>query len=643
MKVIIHNNVYDITTFIPEHPGGTAVFSAGEGEGDCCDFTEKFNAVGHSEYAVNLLENYKVHELSEDDPRFRRDCRLEYNKTKISKLITHEDKFHIHKFMGVASLLNYFYLFFDCFYSGATATLTLRRADSPAFIALTWIHTVLSLSALQFLIPRTRTGILPMIWQEFRAHSIIFAVRSFLIINLLHLLQHMHLNISSWLIRTACVLLAMKLADISTHYLRENRKETTTATMPYWSDCNPRLQASIKYFYTHSQFMATITCLFSDAPYILAVAFPIQIASFLMTLVRKNIIPAFWYHALYAGSLLIVYLINAADITLYPICAVGVGLIHLRVNVKLNKYVLWMLVSVIGGLLQEPPQPQLVLYIGLMVVFPLATVYAYHFKPFTLEPATIFGAWITTWLFDTCRREESNHRVVSNTVSCPTFNRIVIQLCEPNISYKPGMYFNLYFNTQKRPYTPVAYDQSTNVATFLIKHVTGGEVSPLLCEKYCPGRTVFVKGPFGRKYYDPSPNVQAFVCDGQPIRAKVIIMCSCGSGITPFYSMGMSWLQSHHKSQHQELHYLSSYRHQDDAVLRIPSSVSCVRERLFISSENTRLTPGALIDYLGDIVDNRMQYKVSDIAVFICGTKQYGEMVKETCSIYSEAIPCYEW
>ena len=651
MKIIIHNNVYDITTFIPEHPGGTAVFSSGSGEGECCDFTEKFNAVGHSEYAVNLLENYKVHELSEDDPRFRRDCRLEYNKTKISKLITHEDKFHIHKFMGVASLLNYFYLFFDCFYSGATATLTLRRADSPAFIALTWVHTALSLSALQFLIPRTRTGILPMIWQEFRAHSIIFAVRSFLIINLLHLLQHMHLNISSWLIRTACVLVAMKLADISTRYLRENRKETTTATMPYWSDCSPRLQTWLKYFYTHSQFMATLTCLFSNAPYILAVAFPIQIASFLMTLVRKNIIPAFWYHALYAGSLLIVYLINAADITLYPICAVGVGLIHLRVNVKLNKYVLWTLVSVIGGLLRQPPPPpalplpqHFVLYIGLMV-FPIVTVYAYHFKPFTLEPATVFGVWIRTWLFDTGRREESNTRVISNTIVSPTFHRVVIQLCETSINYKPGMCFNLYFNTQKRPYTPVDMraDGVENVsATFLVNRTLGGEVSPLICDKYTPNCTVFVKGPFGRKYYDPSPNVQAFMCDGQPVQAKVIIMCSCGSGITPFYSMGMRWLQEQQTSQ--ELHYLSSYRHRDDAVLRVTSSVTVngVRERLFISSENTRLTPGALIDYLSDVVyvDNRT---INDIAVFICGTIQYVKMVKETCSIYSETIPCYEW
>ena len=114
------------------------------------DLTDKFNEVGHSEYAVNLLGNYKLEELSEDDPRFKRDHHLEYNKTKISKLITHEDKFHIHKSMGIISLLNYFYLIFDCLYSGATAEMTLRNTDS-GFIGLIWVHTILSLSALQFL------------------------------------------------------------------------------------------------------------------------------------------------------------------------------------------------------------------------------------------------------------------------------------------------------------------------------------------------------------------------------------------------------------------------------------------------------------------------------------------------------------
>jgi hypothetical protein len=259
MKVIINNNLYDITTFISEHPGGAGVFTKyAKAENDnenIPDLTAKFNEVGHSEYAVNLLGNYKVEELSEDDPRFKRDHRLEYNKTKISKLITHEDKFHIHKTMGVISLLNYFYLLFDCLYSGATAEMTLRSVDG-SFIGLTWVHTILSLSALQFLIPRTRTGILPMIWQEFRAHSIVFAVRSFLIINALYFFFHSKDEYTSTsittptsiMVRLAFVLLAMKLADVSTEYLRENKKETTTATMPYWSDCPASIQISNQVF-----------------------------------------------------------------------------------------------------------------------------------------------------------------------------------------------------------------------------------------------------------------------------------------------------------------------------------------------------------------------------------------------------------
>lgn len=94
--------------------------------------------------------------------------------------------------------------------------------------------------------------------------------------------------------------------------------------------------------------MATFVCLFGKIPYILSVAFPIQFASFMMTLVRKNIISSFWYHMLYGGSLLAVYLINAADISLYPIILIGSLLIYLRVNMKLNKYVLWMTLGIIG-------------------------------------------------------------------------------------------------------------------------------------------------------------------------------------------------------------------------------------------------------------------------------------------------------
>ena len=695
MRIIINNAIYDITTFINEHPGGLEVFRnhskpsdnvvGGGGANDSItnvnknniaedniqDLTEKFNEVGHSEYAVNLLGNYKVEELSEDDPRFKRNHRLEYNKTKISKLITHEDKFHIHKSMGILSLLNYFYLLFDCFYSGATAEITLRNTDG-GFIGMTWIHIILSLSALQFLIPRTRTGILPMIWQEFRAHSIIFAVRSFLIINVLYFLFNHNDDKSNdttrsapaLLIRIAFVLIAMKMADFSTERLRENRKETTTATMPYWSDCPASIQSAMKYFYTHSQFMATVVCLFGKIPYILAVAFPIQIASFLMTLVRKNIISAYWYHLLYAGSLLIVYLINAADMALYPIILVGVILIYVRIHLKLDKYVLWTLVALIGGFAKYAAEettsiPDIIRGICVFVI-PIIVIYCYHFIPFTGTPATSVGEAILTMMFDKNKiREESNHRVNKNItiryraaqgdrvgISGQIYNKIIIQLCEKYLKYKPGMYFNLYFDTKKRPYTPISYSESADgdIATFLIKRLQNGEVSPLICDKYLVNQTVFVKGPFGLKYYDPTPDVQAFVCDTVKISAKYIVMCSCGSGITPFYSMGIAWIQGQEGSDsRQELHYLSSYRLREDAVLRVPTS-DTVKERLFISDEKTKLTPTGLIDYLTGLIEHPDKPNTQeDIVVFICGTPIYSQMVKQTCSILGSGVKCYEW
>lgn len=636
------------------------------------DLTEKFNEVGHSEYAVNLLGNYKIEELSEDDPRFNRNHKLEYNKTKISKLITHEDKLHIHKSMGVISLLNYFYLLFDCFYSGAEAEISLRSVDH-SFIGIVWVHTILSLSALQFLIPRTRTGILPMIWQEFRAHSIVFAVRSFLIINVLYFFfnsKEESTSTTAIAVRLAFVLFAMKMADFSTERLRENRKETTTASMPYWSDCPASIQYMIKYFYTHSQFMATVVCLFAEIPYILAVAFPIQIASFLMTLVRKNIISAFWYHMFYGGSLLVVYLINAADVKLYPLILIGVALIYARLNLKLNKYILWTLVALVGGFAKYATSDKVstddITTTLLWIAVPILSLFYYYITNDDETKANISEEFMNTILEKQRIREESNHRVYNNMTfgrqTGQLHNKITIQLCEKYPKYKPGMYFNLYFDTKKRPYTPVEYTNSTStndsggdIATFLIKRVQNGEVSPLLCDKYLVNQTVFVKGPFGVRYYDPSPDVMSFVCDTNKIHAKYILMCSCGSGITPLYSMGLAWLQDdkcrQEQKKHQELHYLSSYRTRDEALLRVSTSVAepasssaIMKEKLYISKENTKLTPAVLIEYLTNLIEDLDQTNTpEDVAVFICGTPAYSQMIKDSCAIVSAGIKYYEW
>jgi len=713
MKIIINNTIYDISTFISEHPGGAEVFNreptvkGSNNNDEIIDYTEKFNEVGHSEYAINLLENYKVKELSEDDPRFNREHKLEYNKNKISKLITHEDKFHIHKIMGGLSLLNYIYLLGDCFYSGWQADLSLRQIDGN-FIGMTWIHSILSLSALQFLIPRTRTGILPMIWQEFRAHSIVFAVRSFLLINVLYLAAKIFnvdvnnitssdnndFNITSHVLRIGAVLLAMKMADLSTEYLRENKKETTTATMPYWSDCPAGLQSAIKYFYTHSQFMATFVCLYGKLPYILAVAFPIQFASFMMTLVRKNIISSFWYHVLYGGSLLLVYLINAADIKMYPVIILGIFLIYLRVHVKLNKYVLWILVSIIGFIVKfvkfdsESWTATNIMQVIISLII-AGIIISKISKSFGLDVDDI-----EKHIFDKTQvREESNHRVLTNVslrASDIHGNDIMhrnslisIKLCESFPKFRPGMYFNLFFDNKKRPYSPIEYMSKPNsngksgeaegeeivsgdIINFFIKRVDTGEVSPNICDKYLVGNTVFLKGPFGRKYYDSSQNIKSFVCDGNVIKSKHVIMCSCGSGITPFYSMCVAWISDNYMSsdnvdQHQKLHLLSSYTNVNDAILTKKKMIQMgsskvamvaigvgetdnanvaietkIVEKLFLSSEKNKLTPSIFTDYI-----NELHVENNEIVVFTCGTNGYCKMIKDCCAMTN--ITCYEW
>ncbi|KAM4631170.1 cytochrome b5 type B [Polymixia lowei] len=61
--LIIHDTVYDITSFLEEHPGGEEVLLEQAG----ADATESFEDVGHSTDAREMLEQYYIGELHMDD------------------------------------------------------------------------------------------------------------------------------------------------------------------------------------------------------------------------------------------------------------------------------------------------------------------------------------------------------------------------------------------------------------------------------------------------------------------------------------------------------------------------------------------------------------------------------------------------
>lgn len=61
--LIIHDKVYDITSFLEEHPGGEEVLLEQAG----ADATESFEDVGHSTDAREMLTQYYIGELHMDD------------------------------------------------------------------------------------------------------------------------------------------------------------------------------------------------------------------------------------------------------------------------------------------------------------------------------------------------------------------------------------------------------------------------------------------------------------------------------------------------------------------------------------------------------------------------------------------------
>jgi cytochrome b involved in lipid metabolism len=63
--LIIHDNVYDVTKFLEEHPGGEEVLIEQSGK----DATESFEDVGHSSDARDLMKQYMIGELEEEDKK----------------------------------------------------------------------------------------------------------------------------------------------------------------------------------------------------------------------------------------------------------------------------------------------------------------------------------------------------------------------------------------------------------------------------------------------------------------------------------------------------------------------------------------------------------------------------------------------
>ena len=57
--VIIHGKVYNVTEFLPDHPGGPEIIVDLAGK----DATEEFEDIGHSEDARGMMKDYEIGEV----------------------------------------------------------------------------------------------------------------------------------------------------------------------------------------------------------------------------------------------------------------------------------------------------------------------------------------------------------------------------------------------------------------------------------------------------------------------------------------------------------------------------------------------------------------------------------------------------
>lgn len=253
----------------------------------------------------------------------------------MAKLFTREDRFNIHKTLGVFCLINYVYRITLMFYG-----ITGNHMPTLCLIA----HSALSLTGLFFHVPSNRVSKRPMIYREFRAHSILFAIRSILI------MVSMRVSPSTVWPRIVIVLGTIVGADVTSMLYKPDN--TTMRGMPYPNGTSDFMKNIMNRFYSVSQVLATMNMLFTinpDVPFL--AMFPIQLAALLMTLVRKGYMEAFGWHALYSAALSLNYLHATMTTTVFEswnYVRIAIMFCILRFELSFNKYILWAAVCTVA-------------------------------------------------------------------------------------------------------------------------------------------------------------------------------------------------------------------------------------------------------------------------------------------------------
>ena len=243
----------------------------------------------------------------------------------IKKLITREDRFHLHKTCGIYVLCNFiFQLCYYCVYQDVLL--------NP------WVllpHALLPLTSFFFHVLSKRPvghRMNMFIWNELRLHAILFSLRSIFI-----------LLYPEWC--RIIVFATMIGADLATYTYGTTGISTVRGKHENIKRRNWKKTLSGAFF-SSSQLAATVLCLglFQDqiSPVLVFYTLPaIQTSAFGMTLIRKNIVSTQFWSIAYSLELILVYLLWFVEYGNLHLLGIGIMLYLFR-RVCYSKYLLWM-------------------------------------------------------------------------------------------------------------------------------------------------------------------------------------------------------------------------------------------------------------------------------------------------------------
>mmetsp|Transcript_78158 Transcript_78158/g.173243 ORF Transcript_78158/g.173243 Transcript_78158/m.173243 type:complete len:555 (-) Transcript_78158:101-1765(-) len=411
-----------------------------------------------------------------------------------------------------------------------------------------------------------------MIWQEWRAHNLIFVSRLVLCFTFawfaLRIQAGPQGRYLQLILSNLAILAQLYLTDLATFYLREDSHETLTSTMPYWENCPQWVEALFKTFYTTTQVMTSFQIAWGSPSLdiLFLMILPYQLYSFLMTMVRKRLICTRTCHLTYFWSLVQIWICYFCQMNVLVLVCATVIIVFLVLTrfTGFNKYLLWLgcMVPQHLAILIDPGLTSFsslaCLWRSIPIMIASWVVLACLQKLFTRIP--VFTSRRSRYVearpkpLVLVSRERVSSSLVSLKFNFPAFWRM--QGFSSGLS--PGQHVRLLcdnpsmgiaeWNGQdnmessllalSRSYSPVSASDNRTL-DFLVKDYPadeergfthGGRASRFLISELKVGGQVWLSGPHGAKVYRGGG---AFTVDGRVVKARVCCALAGGSGITP--------------------------------------------------------------------------------------------------------------